>query len=78
MSASRLVVLTIILFSGGLVSAGSELDLVKICKQECPKAKTNEEAHKCAEKNGRLNKDFRKSKCWEENEKYESSIKENK
>lgn len=60
------------------MSAGSELDLVKICKQECPKAKTNEEAHKCAEKNGRLNKDFRKSKCWEENEKYESSIKEKK
>lgn len=48
--------------------------LVEACKADCPKAKTNEEAHKCAEKKGRLNKEFRKSKCWEINEEYEKSV----
>lgn len=47
-------------------------DLVQVCKTDCPKAKNNEEAHSCAEKIGRLNKEFRKSKCWDENEKYEA------
>lgn len=46
-------------------------NLVAVCKEDCPKAKTDEEAHKCAEKKGRLNKEFRKSKCWEVNEEYE-------
>ena len=45
--------------------------VVAACKADCPKAKTDEEAHKCAEKKGRLNKEFRKSKCWEVNEEYE-------
>lgn len=45
--------------------------LVTTCKADCPKARTDEEAHKCAEKKGRLNKEFRKSKCWEVNEEYE-------
>lgn len=45
--------------------------LTDVCKKDCPQAKTDEEAHKCAERKGRLNKDFRKSKCWEVNEEYE-------
>lgn len=49
-------------------------DLVSICKADCPKAKTNDEAHQCAEKLGRLNKSFRKSKCYVENEKYEEIV----
>ena len=58
---------------------GAELpDLVAVCKSDCPKAKTNEEAHKCAEKMGRLNKSFQKTKCYQENEKYEEMTKEEK
>ena len=49
-------------------------NLTEVCKKECPKATNNDEAHKCAEKIGRLNKAFRKSKCWEVNEKYEASL----
>jgi len=51
----------------------SPWNLVELCKKECPKATNDEEAHKCAEKIGKLNKEFRKSKCWESNEKYEAS-----
>ena len=51
-------------------------DLISVCKNDCPKAKDNEDAHECAEKLGRLNKEFRKSKCWDENEKYEAQRKE--
>lgn len=47
------------------------ISLVETCKADCPKAKSDEEAHKCVEKKGRLNKEFRKSKCWEVNEAYE-------
>lgn len=47
------------------------VSLMATCKADCPKAKTDEEAHKCVEKKGRLNKEFRKSKCWEVNEEYE-------
>jgi hypothetical protein len=53
-------------------SFAQEHDVVAACKKDCPKASNNEEAHKCAEKKGRLNKDFRKSHCWEVNEKYEA------
>lgn len=53
--------------------AQENLDVVAACKKDCPKAKDNEEAHKCAEKKGRLNKEFRKSQCWEVNEKYEAA-----
>lgn len=53
--------------------AKSEWNLVELCKKDCPKATNDEEAHKCAEKVGKLNKEFRKSKCWESNEKYEAS-----
>tara|TARA_B110001454_G_scaffold219192_1_gene251169 strand:+ start:55181 stop:55426 length:246 start_codon:yes stop_codon:yes gene_type:complete len=53
--------------------AEEKFDLVSVCKKDCPKAKNNEEAHKCAEKIGRLNKEFRKSKCWEVNEQYEKT-----
>lgn len=52
----------------------TEGQLVEVCKKDCPKAKTNDEAHKCAEKKGRLNKGFRKSQCWDINEKYEKQI----
>lgn len=48
-------------------------DVATACKKDCPKATNNEEAHKCAEKKGRLNKEFRKSQCWEVNEKYEAA-----
>lgn len=53
--------------------AQEQLDVVAACKKDCPKATINEDAHKCAEKKGRLNKEFRKSQCWEVNEKYEAS-----
>lgn len=53
----------------------SEWNLIEHCKKDCPKAKSDEEAHKCAEKIGKLNKEFRKGKCWEENEKYEAAQK---
>lgn len=53
--------------------AQENFDVVAACKKDCPKAKDNEEAHKCAEKKGRLNKEFRKSPCWEVNEKYEAA-----
>lgn len=49
------------------------VESVEHCKKDCPKAKSDEDAHKCAEKIGKLNKEFRKGKCWEENEKYEAS-----
>lgn len=49
-------------------------NLVELCKKDCPKAASDEEAHKCAEKKGRLNKEFRKSKCWEVNEEYEKHV----
>lgn len=69
------------LFSLGLVLAIStataeekkKFNLVEMCKKDCPTAKTDEEAHKCAEKMGRLNKGFKKSKCWEINEQYEAA-----
>lgn len=53
--------------------AQDNFDVAAACKKDCPKAKNNEEAHKCAEKKGRLNKEFRKSQCWEVNEKYEAA-----
>jgi hypothetical protein len=53
--------------------AQEQFDVVAACKKDCPKAKNNEDAHKCAEKKGRLNKEFRKSQCWEVNEKYEAT-----
>ncbi len=53
--------------------AQESADVVAACKKDCPKATNNEEAHKCAEKKGRLNKEFRKSQCWEVNEKYEAA-----
>lgn len=46
-------------------------NLVKHCQQHCKKAKTPEKIHKCVEKKARLNKSFRKTKCWEVNEIFE-------
>lgn len=56
-----------------LPSLAQEHDVAAACKKDCPKATNNEDAHKCAEKKGRLNKEFRKSQCWEVNEKYEAA-----
>lgn len=53
--------------------AQEQADVVAACKKDCPKATNNEDAHKCAEKKGRLNKEFKKSQCWEVNEKYEAA-----
>ena len=53
-------------------------DLVKICKKECPDAKNSNEAHECAEdraKDAKTGEEFKKSKCWIENEKYEVMVK---
>ena len=55
------------------VDEKKDFNLVETCKKDCPTAKTDEEAHKCAEKMGRLNKSFKKSKCWEVNEQYEAA-----
>lgn len=51
-------------------------DLVKICKKECPDAKSNNEAHECAEDKAKDTdgEAFKKGKCWLENEKYEKMI----
>lgn len=51
----------------------SDWGLVELCKKDCPKAANDEEAHKCAEKIGKLNKEFKKGKCWDQNEKYEAA-----
>lgn len=66
--------LTIILSPFLALANEPATSLVLACKADCPKAKTNDEAHKCAEKKGRLNKEFRKSKCWEINEEYEKKV----
>lgn len=53
-------------------------DLVKSCKKECPDAKNSNEAHECAEdraKDAKVGGEFKKSKCWIENEKYEVMVK---
>lgn len=69
---TTLLVVALSLFTS-LPSFAQDHDVVAACKKDCPKAKNNEEAHKCAEKKGRLNKEFRKSGCWEVNEKYEAA-----
>ena len=56
-----------------LSSFAQEQNVAAACKKDCPKATNNEEAHKCAEKKGRLNKEFKKTQCWEVNEKYEAA-----
>ena len=54
------------------VSADEKTEnLVKHCQEYCKKQKTPEKIHKCVEKKGRLNKKFRKTKCWEVNEIFE-------
>ncbi len=69
-TALSLLSLTLLI---SLSSNAQDADVVAACKKDCPKATTNEDAHKCAEKKGRLNKEFRKSHCWEINEKYEAA-----
>jgi len=66
------LIATLSLFTSFPSFAQEQTDVVTACKKDCPKAKNNEEAHKCAEKKGRLNNEFRKSQCWEVNEKYEA------
>lgn len=68
-----LLIAALSLFTSLSSFAQEQFDVVAACKKDCPKAKTNEDAHKCAEKKGRLNKEFRKSQCWEVNEKYEAA-----
>lgn len=68
-----ILVASVLSFSIFAQEAKSQWNLVEHCKKDCSKAKTDEDAHKCAEKIGKLNKEFRKSKCWEENEKYEAA-----
>lgn len=57
---------------------GHAQPIVDACFEDCKDAinAASEEgkadaAHNCAEKKGRLNKAFRKSKCWDVNEVYE-------
>ncbi|WP_162929518.1 hypothetical protein [Halobacteriovorax sp. BALOs_7] len=57
-----------------LISASADEitdNFVKHCQKHCKKQKTPEKIHKCIEKKGRLNKKFRKTKCWEVNEIFE-------
>lgn len=70
---TTLLIATFALFTALPSFAQEQFDVVAACKKDCPKAKNNEDAHKCAEKKGRLNKEFRKSQCWEVNEKYEAA-----
>ncbi len=70
----------IVLGVSGLLAAGvgfsaeqKKFNLVEVCKKDCPTAKTDDEAPKCADQMGRLNKAFKKSKCWEINEQYEAA-----
>jgi len=61
-----------------LVNASADVEtenFVKHCQEYCKKQKTPEKIHKCVEKKGRLNKKFRKTKCWEVNEVFEKKDK---
>ncbi|MBX3022767.1 MAG: hypothetical protein KF799_13925 [Bdellovibrionales bacterium] len=49
-------------------------DVLSACKNDCKKATSAKEAHECAEKKGRLNKQFRDSSCYKVNEEYEKAI----
>lgn len=62
--------------TGAQAEEKKEFNLVEVCKKDCPTAKTDEDAHKCVEKLARLNKSFKKTKCWEVNEKFEAAQKE--
>ena len=74
----KFILITVFLslgFSSTSVAKETSTKLLELCKQEknwkCPKATDDEQAHECAEKIGRLNKDFRKTACYLENEKLE-------
>lgn len=54
----------------------SDFDVVTACKKHCPDAKTNAEAHECAERKGKIRKSFKKTNCWDVNEQYEKVIEE--
>lgn len=51
------------------------VDVVAACKSDCPDAKSNAEAHECAERKGKIRPTFKKTKCWEVNEEYEELVK---
>lgn len=60
------------------LGSGAATEIVSACLEDCkgainaaPEEGKAEAAHNCAEKKGRLNKAFRKSKCWEINENFE-------
>ena len=58
-------------YGNTFLEQAKKVKVVDACKEHCPKAKTNAEAHECAEKKGKFRKSFRKTNCWEVNEKYE-------
>ncbi|MAV91135.1 MAG: hypothetical protein CL676_06910 [Bdellovibrionaceae bacterium] len=64
------------LLSTNVLADEATNNLVKYCQKHCKKAKTPEKIHKCVEKKARLNKSFKKSKCWEVNEIFEKKNKE--
>lgn len=49
-------------------------DVLTACKDDCKKATTAAQAHECAEKKGRLNKQFRDTPCYKVNEEYEKAV----
>jgi hypothetical protein len=62
-------------------ASGAAADVAKACFEDCkdainaaPEEGKANAAHNCAEKKGRLNKAFKKSKCWEVNEVYEKEM----
>ncbi|MBY0316288.1 MAG: hypothetical protein K2Q26_12250 [Bdellovibrionales bacterium] len=86
-----LFIAVLFIFSGfsavaqnGAVGKPSQ-DIISACHNDCKDAINAatedgkaQAAHECAEKKGRLNKVFKKSKCWEINEIYEKEIAEKK
>lgn len=80
MTLSKALTATFVLSSLALLSTSAHAkekaklpDLVKTCKKDCPDAKNNNEAHECAEDKAKADGEkFKKSKCWIENEKYET------
>ena len=62
---------TATLMGANFLEQAEKVPVVSACKKHCPEAKTNAEAHECAERKGKIRKSFRKTNCWDVNEKYE-------
>jgi len=67
-----------VLFADKYLDEANKIKLVDVCKKHCPNAKTNAETHECAERKGKIRKSFKKTKCWDINEKYEDLIAKSK